>query len=190
MSKQKILSILGLAAVSMGSLGIFNAAAPTPADEIVVDASQAEKATSSNAQAPAEEAETKETSVFVEKKAAEAPAPKTTVNPTDETLHLYRFFAVGDEKDEEMYTNGYWGKQGVSYRPIWKGTDSSGKDVYIEPNYFRTEEGKVAYCLESGKPAPEFVNKDGKVSPETYQVLRAGYPFKTGADYGVSDIEL
>lgn len=190
MSKQKILSILGLAAVSMGSLGIFNAAAPTPADEIVVDASQAEKATSSNAQAPAEEAETKETSVFVEKKAAEAPAPKTTVNPTDETLHLYRFFAVGDEKDEEMYTNGYWGKQGVSYRPIWKGTDSSGKDVYIEPNYFRTEEGKVAYCLESGKPAPEFVNKDGKVSPETYQVLRAGYPFKTGADYDVSDIEL
>jgi uncharacterized surface anchored protein len=106
---------------------------------------------------------------------------------TAKNVKLYRFFEAGDDKDEDMYSKGYWAKQGVTYTPVWKSADG----YYVEPNYFRTEDGEVAYCVDPLKETPSKVTADGsKLSVEAYRVVKNGYPAKSGSDYGVSDVEL
>lgn len=65
------------------------------------------------------------------------------------------------------------------------------KTVFVEPNYFRTSDGDVAYCVEGWKKNPSSVSlSDKTISLEGYNVMKNGYPLKSGADYGVSDVEL
>lgn len=70
-------------------------------------------------------------------------------------------------------------------------TEDEMKTVFVEPNYFRTTDGDVAYCVEGWKKEPSSVKlSDKTISLEGYNVIKNGYPLKSGADYGVSDVEL
>ena len=113
----------------------------------------------------------------------------TPVNAStpEKQISLFRFFEAGDDKDATMYANGDWAKQNVSYTPLWKTTEDN---AFVEPNYLRTSEGEVAYCISPGKDVPSSVKQDGTASIEQYRLMKNGYPSKTGSDYNISDVEL
>ncbi len=127
-------------------------------------------------------------------------------------LNMYRFYPF-DGKDDAEYNDGPWAEAGQKYQPLWmydvhieeeapEATPSvSGNDVvkpkktlkakYVQPNYLRTEDGKVAYCIEASKDVPTDITKtEEKVPAAAYMVVKNGYPLASASDAGVSDIEL
>lgn len=63
---------------------------------------------------------------------------------------------------------------------------------YVFPNFFRTKDGKVAYCMDMGKvePSDGMCNMSTPVSTAAKRILAKGYPQMKGADYGILDAEL
>lgn len=120
-----------------------------------------------------------------------------SADTNQKSFSLRRFVEAGDGKDADMYSGDY------AYTPAWvtktKAMDTvSGNEVevekkaYVEPNYFRTSEGEVAYCLQRDKATPTAgtLSADETASKEVLSVIQNGYPAKKGSDYGVSDQEL
>lgn len=114
-------------------------------------------------------------------------------------LKISRFFdadgSVSGGDASITYADGYWAEEGQSYRPLWlyKTDESPTGWAMVQPDYFRTEDGKVAYCIEPAKDSPDSVTMtDEQVSKKIYGVIKAGYPSKQedSNDSGVSDIEL
>lgn len=130
-----------------------------------------------------------------------APTGEVGEPPVLEQLKLntYRFFdansddSVTEDSAGSSYADGYWGKQGQSYRPLWTVAHTEGDKtgyMILEPTYFRTADGKVAYCIDAEKKVPSNITKtDDKVSKKAYAVVKAGYPGTTGRS-DASDIEL
>lgn len=114
-------------------------------------------------------------------------------------VNSYRFFdsstddSLTEDSEGSSYKDGYWGKQNISYRPLWTVEHTEGDKtgrMLVEPTYFRTQGGQVAYCVEADKKSPDMVEEsDEKVNKKAYAVVKAGYPAKTGRD-DCSDIEL
>ena len=79
----------------------------------------------------------------------------------------------------------------VQYKPVWE-ENYEGTTSYLFPNFFRTKNGEVAYCVDYGKiePSDGVCNMNSPVSLEIKRILKTGYPQKSGADYGISDAEL
>lgn len=109
---------------------------------------------------------------------------------------LHRFVEDNNGNNNSEYSGDY------SYTPAWvskvtvKETVSGNevdveKKAYVEPNYFRTSDGEVAYCLQREKaPTTSGTLSDETVSKEVLSVIQNGYPAKKGSDYGFSDQEL
>lgn len=108
---------------------------------------------------------------------------------SDVSISEYRFFPTAD--DDEKYTSGPWGQAGVSFKPYHAYETDDGGKAYVQANYLRTGDGKVAFCIEPAKSSPSSVKpSDDRVPMEVYSIARKGYPAMSGSDYGVSDIEL
>ena len=71
-------------------------------------------------------------------------------------------------------------------------SSSTMMQTYIYPDFFRTKDGKVAYCMDNGKvePSDGICNMSTPVSDKIKRVLMKGYPQTKGASYGISDAEL
>jgi hypothetical protein len=71
-------------------------------------------------------------------------------------------------------------------------TDSNVRHEYMYPNFFRTKDGEVAYCLDNGKTEPSdgVCNMSTPVPDKIKRVLMKGYPQASGSDYDISDAEL
>lgn len=100
--------------------------------------------------------------------------------------------------EDTLFTSGPWSNvDGIGYLSDsakglvsgWGYTDGHG---LVEPDYFRTSTGKVAYCLNMSKKAPTGQIDKGDLLPiELKRVLINGYPYKHGSDYGnITDAEL
>lgn len=108
---------------------------------------------------------------------------------SDVSISEYRFFPTAD--DDEKYTLGPWGQEGVSFKPYHAYETEDGTKAYVQANYLRTGDGKVAFCVEPAKSSPSSVKpSDDRVPMEVYSIVKKGYPVMSGSDYGVSDIEL
>lgn len=111
-----------------------------------------------------------------------------------EKVNVYHFYQYSDDPDTGgHWANGPWAQAGVSYIPLWQydpvltGLENS----LLNTNYFRSESGEVAYCMNYGKATPSSTLSIGSEVPvELRRVLLNGYPVKNGSDYGISDIEL
>lgn len=94
--------------------------------------------------------------------------------------------------------DGYLVKDGDSYKCDSCGATFSEYDsnsmeqAYLYPNFFRTKDGEVAYCMDNGKiePSDGLCNMSTPVSDKTKRILMKGYPQTKGSDYGISDKEL
>lgn len=66
------------------------------------------------------------------------------------------------------------------------------EQAYLYPNFFRTKDGEVAYCMDNGKiePSDGICNMTSPVSEQAKRIIMTGYPQKSGSDYGISDAEL
>lgn len=64
--------------------------------------------------------------------------------------------------------------------------------AYLFPDFFRTANGQVAYCMDNGKlePSDGVCNMSTPVSIEAKRVLLNGYPQKHGSEYDITDAEL
>jgi len=127
--------------------------------------------------------------------------PMKAVDPAVK-LNIYKFFDVKSDPSvsggdaDITYGDGYWAQKGQAYKPLWtfKTTvgDKTGWAV-VQPDYFRTEDGKVAYCIDPAKDNPSSVTPtDEQVSKKVYSIVKAGYPgvSEDTNTTGVSDIEL
>lgn len=112
----------------------------------------------------------------------------------EEKVNVYHFYQYADDPATGGYwASGPWAQKGESYTPLWQydPTLTGLSDSLLNTTYFRTESGLVAYCLDYGKSVPTSkLTVGSQVSTELRRVLMNGYPVKTGADYGISDIEL
>lgn len=64
--------------------------------------------------------------------------------------------------------------------------------TYLYPDFFRTKDGKVAYCMDNGKiePSDGVCNMSTAVTDKIKRILMKGYPQTKGNEYGISDAEL
>lgn len=112
----------------------------------------------------------------------------------EEKVNVYHFYQYADDPvTGGSWASGPWAQAGESYVPLWQYDPvlTGLKDSLLNTNYFRSESGQVSYCLNYGKAVPTSSLSLGKEVPiELRRVLMNGYPIKTGADYGISDIEL
>lgn len=72
------------------------------------------------------------------------------------------------------------------------GTEQVGS-TYLFPQFFRTSDGEVSYCMDYGKDVPNSdanANMCIEVTDEAKRILSVGYPSKKGTDYGISDQDL
>ena len=69
---------------------------------------------------------------------------------------------------------------------------TSMEQAYLYPNFFRTKDGEVAYCMDNGKiePSDGICNMSSPVTEEAKRIILTGYPQKSGSEYGISDAEL
>lgn len=60
------------------------------------------------------------------------------------------------------------------------------------PDFFRTKQGYVGYCIDRGKTAPSdgVLNMSAELDAKIKRALHEGYPAKKGADYGLEDWQL
>ena len=94
---------------------------------------------------------------------------------SDVSISEYRFFPTAD--DDEKYTSGPWGQAGVSFKPYHAYETDDGGKAYVQANYLRTGDGKVAFCIEPAKSSPSSVKpSDDRVPMEVYSIARKGYP--------------
>jgi len=114
-----------------------------------------------------------------------------------DTFHFYPFTKSDGTIDDLFYNGPYGSTKG--YTPYWRWSkeyieaNRDGVNSLLEPDCFRANGDVVTYCLDLGKAGPDGIDmkyQSEDLDNRLNRVIKMGYPNKTGADYGTSDVEL